>query len=89
MALGASRRQIVRAVLGQGFVWTAVGLALGAVLSLAVGRAARAVLFGITPTDAVTYLGVFGALALVSLAACYLPARRAAGIDPMQVLRQE
>ena len=52
------------------------GLLFGFVLSLGAGRAFRSVLFGITPTDAVTYLGVFLVLAITSLLACYLPARR-------------
>jgi hypothetical protein len=53
------------------------------------GRSARSLLYGITPTDTATYLGVFAPLALASLVACYLPARRASRIDPMQALRQE
>jgi ABC-type antimicrobial peptide transport system permease subunit len=89
MALGASGRQIVREVLRQGFGWTAVGLATGFVLSVGIGRAGRALLFGVTSTDPLTYGGVFLMLAVISLAACYFPARRAARIDPMQVLRQE
>jgi putative ABC transport system permease protein len=62
---------------------TAVGLAIGFGLSLISGSSVRSLLYGITPTDAATYLGVF------SLLACYLPAHRAARIDPMQALRQE
>ena len=58
-------------------------------LSLAIGRALGSMLFGITPTDKPTYLGVFALLAVVALIACYLPARRAARIDPTQALRQE
>ena len=89
MALGASSRQILRGVVQEGLRWTAIGLAIGLVLSLGVGRALRSVLFGVTPTDTRTYLGVFGVLFAASLLACYLPARRAARIDPMQALRQE
>jgi len=89
MALGASARQILRTVLREGLQLTALGLALGFVLSAATGRALRGILFGVTPTDAATYLGVFALLAAVSLLACYLPARRAAAIDPTVALRHE
>ncbi len=89
MALGASSRQVLDVVLKEGLRLTAAGLALGIAFSLLVGRAFRSVLFGITPTDRLTYIGVFCLLALVASIACYLPARRAARIDPMQALRQE
>jgi predicted permease len=89
MALGASSRQILVSVLGEGLRLTVVGLGIGFALSLITGRSVRSLLYGITPTDTATYLGVFSLLALASLIACYLPARRAARIDPMQALRQE
>ena len=89
MALGASSRQILRTVLGEGLQLTAAGLILGFFLSAATGRALGGILFGVTPTDAATYLGVFVLLAAVSVLACYLPARRAAAIDPTVALRQE
>ena len=73
----------------KGLGWTAAGLALGFAVSLAAGTALGSLLFGITPTDRVTYLGVFSLLAATSLVACYLPARRAARIDPIEALRQE
>jgi hypothetical protein len=89
MALGASSLQILGSIVGEGLRLTAAGLAIGFALSLAVGMGLRGFLYGITPTDGRTYLGVFSLLAAASLLACYLPARRAAGIDPMQALRQE
>ena len=58
-------------------------------MSLVAGRPFRSLLVGVTPTDARTYLGVFALLAFASLLACYLPARRASRIDPIQALRQE
>jgi ABC-type antimicrobial peptide transport system permease subunit len=89
MALGASSRQILVSVLREGSRLTAVGLGIGFALSLIIGSSVRSLLYGTTPTDPPTYLGVFGLLALASLLACYLPAQRAARIDPMQALRQE
>jgi len=89
IALGASQRQIVEAVLREGLLITAIGLAVGFALNVAGAKALGSLLYGITATDWPTYLGVFALLAVVSLIACYLPARRAARIDPMQALRQE
>jgi predicted permease len=89
MALGASSGQILTDALREGLLLTAVGLSIGFGLSLAAGKALGSLLFGVTPTDLLTYLAVFAVLAVVSLTACYLPARRAALIDPMQALRQE
>ena len=89
VALGASAGHVVRAVLRQGFRWTVLGLTCGTALSLAVGRALGASLYGITPTDPITYAGVFALLAIASIIACYLPARRVAHIQPTEALRNE
>jgi len=89
VALGASPRQILRSVLRDGLLLTAGGLAAGLLLSAAAARAFGSLLYGIAPADPATYAAVIGALAGVSLAACYLPARRAARVDPMLSLRQE
>ena len=89
IALGASTRDIIAAVACEGLGLTAAGLAIGLGLSLIAASALRSLLFGVTPTDARTYGGVFALLAAASLVACYLPARRAARIDPMQALREE
>jgi putative ABC transport system permease protein len=89
MALGASSREILRSEVFEGLRMTAIGLAIGGALSLATAIALRSMLFGVTPTDTSTYVGVFALLAAASLVACVLPAHRAARIDPMQALREE
>ena len=89
IALGASSRQVLSTILGEGFTLTAVGLAAGLLLSLGVAIAVRGVLFGVTPTDPQTYIGVFVLLAVVALIACCLPARAATRVDPVTALRQD
>jgi putative ABC transport system permease protein len=89
MALGASAKQVLTGVLREGFRLTIAGVIIGFALSLAVGRVLGRALYGITPTDPMTYAGVFVLLSAVSLLACYLPARHAARIQPMSALRVE
>lgn len=89
MALGASRAQVFRSVLGQGLTTTAIGVAAGIVAALGLTRTIESLLFGVTATDPVTFAAVVGLLALVAILACYLPARRATHADPMEALRQE
>ena len=89
MALGASAKQVLTTIVREGFTLTIAGLVIGFALSLAAGRVLGQALYGITPTDPVTYAGVFALLSAVSLVACYLPARHAARIQPMNALRVE
>ena len=89
MALGAQRANVFRLVLGQGLLLTAGGLAVGIGASLALTRYLESVLYGVTATDALTYAAVALLLCLVSLVACYIPARRATKIDPMAALKYE
>ncbi len=89
LALGASTGQVQRAVIIETLRLTAAGLVLGFVLSLAVGLAARRMLFGVTPTDPPTYVGVIAVLAIASLIASYLPAWRAGRVNVVEALRQE
>jgi ABC-type antimicrobial peptide transport system permease subunit len=89
MALGAQRVQVLGLVLSQGLRLTLIGLVLGLALSLALTRFLGSLLFGIAPTDALTFGGVALLLSAVALGACYIPARRATVVDPMVVLRYE
>jgi len=89
MALGAGRREILYMVLGESAILLASGLAAGTVVSLAAANAAASMLFGLKPYDAATILMAVGVLSLVALAASYVPARRAAKLDPMIALRDE
>jgi predicted permease len=89
MALGATRRDVLRLVARQGLALAGVGLGLGLALSLVVGRVIRALLFGVTPADPFTYLAVVVTIAGAVLLASWLPARRATRVDPMEALRYE
>jgi ABC-type antimicrobial peptide transport system permease subunit len=89
MALGASSQEIVTSAVREGMHLTAAGLVIGGALSLAAATGLRSLLFGVTPTDLRTYVGVVAVLSVASLIACYLPAYRAGHIDPMQALRED
>ncbi len=89
MALGARRADVLWLVLGQGLLLTLAGLAVGIAVSLALTRYLKSVLFGVTATDLVTYAAVALLLCLVSLVACFIPARRATKVEPMEALRYE
>ncbi len=89
VALGAQRANVFRLVLSQGLLLTLAGLGVGLVVSLAVTRYLESALFGVTATDVLTYAAVALLLCLVSLVACYIPARRATKVDPMVALRYE
>lgn len=88
-ALGAGTAGVMRVVLSEGLGLTLLGVIIGAAGALAITRLLKSMLFGITPTDTLTFACVAAGLIGVALLASYLPARRAARIDPIQALRYE
>jgi ABC-type antimicrobial peptide transport system permease subunit len=80
---------MVKLILREAGMLLAAGLVVGAALALAAGSAARKLLFGLEPSDPSTLAMAIGCLAVVAVAASYLPARRAARLDPMIALREE
>ena len=86
MALGAQRRDVLKLVVRQGLILTLVGIALGVIGALALTRIISNLLFGVGATDPATFIGVSLFLVLVSLLACYWPARRASKINPVTAL---
>jgi len=89
IVLGAEARQVLRLVVGRGAVLALAGILLGVGGALAATRVLKSFLFGITPTDPLTFVAVATGLAFVALAASYVPARRATRVDPMVALRME
>jgi putative ABC transport system permease protein len=89
LALGASGDRVLREIVGRGVRLTIVAVAIGLTAAVLMGRLATAVLFGVKPTDPGALAGAAAVLALVSLAATYLPARRAARVDPVVALAEE
>jgi ABC-type antimicrobial peptide transport system permease subunit len=86
-ALGATRTDIVRLVLGEGMAVAAVGLAIGMAGALALTRLLRAMLYGVTATDPAVFSAILALLGAVALAASWIPARAAARVEAMEVLR--
>ncbi len=89
MALGAARRDVFRLVLGQGMILVSLGIGLGLIGAIAASRALSSLLYGIGALDVSALAIAIASLALVALLACWLPARRATLVDPIQALRTE
>jgi putative ABC transport system permease protein len=89
MALGASRSKVMGLVTGQGMALTLVGLAAGLICAFGLTRLVASSLYGVQPTDPVTFGGAAAFVAVVALVASYIPARRATKVDPLVALRYE
>jgi predicted permease len=89
VALGASAAGIVRLVLRQGLSITVIGVLLGVLGALALARVTQSLLFGVSPTDPLTYVAVGGVILAVALVACMVPAQRAMRVDPLVAIRND
>ena len=89
MALGAQRSNVLRLVVGQGVILAAVGIVIGITAALGLMRLITSLLFGVSPDDPLTFTAAALVLLFVAIAACYIPARRAIAVDPMNALRYE
>jgi putative ABC transport system permease protein len=89
IVLGAQAWHVQRLVIVQGMRLVLIGVAIGVPISMVVSQAMNSMLFGLSIRDPITYLGVVGLLAIAGLMACWMPARRAARVNPMVSLRCE
>lgn len=89
MAVGANRGKILRLVVGEGLRLAVAGVTVGVIASLLMARLLSSLLFGISPADPLTFSAIVLVLVLVTVAACFIPARRAMIVDPVTALRYE
>jgi putative ABC transport system permease protein len=89
MALGASAVDVLKLIVGSGMALAGIGVIVGLAGAFAITRLMASLLFGVSPTDVMTFALVSAGLLLVALLACYLPARRATKVDPLTALRYE
>jgi putative ABC transport system permease protein len=88
-ALGAKRSHILKLVIGRGLGMASMGIVLGLVVSFGLTRFLAGLLYGVTAVDPKTFIGISLILLIVSVLACYVPARRATKVDPLVALRYE
>ena len=89
LAIGATRASVFRLVVANGAKLVAIGATAGFVMAVALGFALRGLLIGVPPTDPVTFAAVFVLMTAVAIAACALPAKRAAALNPVATLRED
>jgi ABC-type antimicrobial peptide transport system permease subunit len=89
MALGAHRKDVFALIMRQGVIQTALGVSVGVLLSLGVGRVLAQILYEVGPSDPFALISSSLLLATAALLACFLPARRATHVEPLQALRTE
>jgi ABC-type antimicrobial peptide transport system permease subunit len=89
MALGAQKSDVLKMVVGHGLALALIGVSLGSLGAFGVVGLLKSLLYGVSATDPLTFAGVAALLILAALVACWLPARRAAKVDPMTALRSE
>ena len=89
MALGAQKFDVLRMVMRDGARMTIIGVILGLIGALALTRLMRTMLYGVRPTDPLTFVSVAALLCIIAMLACYVPARRAMRVDPIEALRHQ
>jgi len=89
IALGAQQRDVLRLMLGEGMKMTLLGVSIGFAVALGVTHLMASILFGVSASDPITFLGVATLLVAVAWVACWIPARRATRVDPLVALRYE